>query len=145
MVSPPLDKLKGREYKTRKPIKTKMLLQNLNLRMEFHDFKIIVGKATLIYLMFKKRLVVITTKSYPFKITFGPWYFIITIQNSSTKENTKLIHSWSLFSVSFLVALFAHTCIQSFIKLGKQFTNFEFNGVILFRMYKLEFLVKIPK
>lgn len=31
--------------------------------------------------------------------------------------------------------------IQSFIKIGKQFTNSEFNGVILFRMYKLEFLV----
>lgn len=54
MVSPPLDKLKVREYKTRKPIKTKMLSTNLNLRMEFPDFEVVVGEATLIYLMFQK-------------------------------------------------------------------------------------------
>lgn len=29
MVSPPLDKLKGKEYKTRKPIKTKMQFKKL--------------------------------------------------------------------------------------------------------------------
>lgn len=29
-------------------------IKNLNLRMEFPDFKINVGKATLIYLMFQK-------------------------------------------------------------------------------------------
>lgn len=54
MVSPPLDKLKGGEYTTRKPIKLKCNLKNLNLRMEFPYFGINVGKATLIYLMFQK-------------------------------------------------------------------------------------------
>lgn len=130
-----IDKLKVREYKTRKPIKTKMLLTNLNLRMEFPDFEIIVGKATLIYLMFQKRLVIIKTKSCSFKITFGPWYFIIAIRNSSTKENTKLKHSWSLFRVSFLVVSFAHTWAV-YNRLSKQENNLR--TLILMVLFYLE-------